>query len=198
MPVKRTDGDMVNEDEIVIPLEVIDNIFMDYSKTVGQGRLSSQQLILKYNLHRYHENPNRVMRVLRTRLNLNQSCDLWSYHTIYKMRLNMTEDQYQDMRNERKDEALEGRYKPDFVQQDLAHENKFLKKKIKEAYNKLGNVEYRQNICAGMDIKPVSIEAKEKINNNSMVVMMGDWHLDANYESVSQRVHKLTNDIISK
>lgn len=197
LPYKERDMDVVIEDEMIIPLQIIDNIFLDHTRMFKAAALSSAQLIQKYNLWQYSPtNPLKVLNLLRSRMALNSHCDIWSEHTKFKLRSSISEERYQALYEERKEQALENRYKPNYVEKDLATENRFLRKKIWECQSKLSNIEYWKWIVRDVtNIQRVSLDAPTPKNSDSFVTMMWDWHLDAHYDAVVQRVGRMVANI---
>lgn len=186
------------EGSIEIPVRIVDDIFMDYS-SVYWAKLSSRQLITKYNLHEYDENPNRVLSLLRSRMNLNKWCFLWSYYTYYKMKLELWDEKTQQLVEERKEFALNNRYDTTLVNEDHKWELNYLRNRIKAMHKKLNDHEFWVDALDKLKIEPIMFKEVVPENSQNMVAAFGDRHLwSSNHDDTVERIMRLAQDIASR
>lgn len=184
-----------------IPLDVVDWIFRDFSRKPWWWRLTSYQIIEKYNLQQYCiGNGNRVINLLRSRMNLNQYCDLLSPATIHDIKIKNGEKELKKVLTERARAAVRWNLDEDrtFNKIYQKEQTDYLLKIAKTHQDaKLYYKWLEEKISlAKLDI-PTLPKYKEK-NKEFMVVMFWDLHWwTKTHERMEARMNKMADDIIS-
>ena len=195
-----TDVDQVTWEKdkiaIQIPLDVINNIFLAYSSTMGNS-MSEHEIMHEFQLYKYYKNPTKIWSVFRSRLGLNKNCTVRSYHTdaINKAK---GEVEYNRLVEERVALWIKDRYTVDHKQQNKDLELKYLRKQIKEYQLRIWDQDIFLEAIRQYEVKPIKLNDKEKREWWDLTVMMWDRHWDSNPKSVENRVERMVNDIISR
>lgn len=183
-----------------IPLPVVDDIFRDASNKPGWWRLTSYQIIEKHNLAQYSNPAMRVLNLLRSRMDLNQYCNLLSPATIHDIRIKHWDKEVKRVLTERARAAVRGNLDEDKTFNTIYQkEQTDYLLKVSKTYSdtKL----YYKWLEEKINLAKLNIPTLPKYvakNKDFMVVMFWDLHWwTKTHEIMEARVNRMVDSIIA-